>query len=57
MAVTPDARLDDTMDGARAIIERVLASQVGVTLDAAPAIELRDEELRLHPRRDVVDRS
>lgn len=52
MAVTPDARLDDTTDGARAIIERVLQSQVGTPLDAAPAIELRYQELRLHPRHD-----
>lgn len=51
MAVTPDARLDDTTDGARTIIERVLTSQVGAPLDAAPAIELRYEELRLRPRR------
>ena len=57
MAVTPDARLDDTTDGARAIIERVLASQVGAPLDAAPAIELRYAELRLRPRRDPVDRA
>lgn len=51
MAVTPDARLDDTTDGARAIIEQVLASQVGAPLVSAPAIELRYEELRLRPRR------
>ena len=52
MAVTPDARLDDTTDGARAIIEDVLAARVGAPLVSAPAIELRYEELRLR-RRDV----
>jgi hypothetical protein len=57
MAVTPDARLDDTTDGARAIIEQVLASQVGAPLVSAPAIELRYEELRLRRRRGVADSS
>lgn len=50
MAVTPDARLDDTTDGARSIIEEVLASRVGAPLVSAPAIELRYEELRLRRR-------
>jgi hypothetical protein len=54
MAVTPDARLDDTTNGARAIIEQVLASQVGAPLVSAPAIELRYEELRLRRRRDAA---
>ena len=55
VAVTPDARLAETLQGARGIIEHVLAAQVGAPLVAAPAIELRYEELRLRPRRDTAE--
>lgn len=50
IAVTADARLQETSRGARAAIEQVLATQVGVPLVTEPEIELRYEELRLHPR-------
>lgn len=50
IAVTADARLQETSRGARAAIEQVLAAHVGVPLAAEPQIELRYEELRLHPR-------
>lgn len=50
IAVTADARLQETSRGARAAIEQVLAAQVGVPLVAEPVIELRYEELRLRPR-------
>ena len=41
IAVTADARLQETSRGARAAIEQVLAAQVGVPLVAEPVIELR----------------
>ncbi len=50
IAVTPDARIEETARGTRTIVEQVLASHVGVPLVGAPAIELRYEELRLRPR-------
>lgn len=50
IAVTADARLQETSKGARAAIEQVLATQVGVPLVADPIVELRYEELRLRPR-------
>jgi hypothetical protein len=50
IAVTADARLQDTAHGATAAIEQTLATRIGVPLAAQPTIELRYEELRLHPR-------
>ena len=50
IAVTADARLQETSKGARVAIEQVLATQVGVPVVAEPIIELRYEELRLRPR-------
>lgn len=50
IAVTADARLQETSRGARAAIEQVLAAQVGVPLVTEPVIELRYQELRLRPR-------
>ena len=51
IAVTPDARIAETTVGANALIEQVLASQVGVRQAKPPLIEVRYEELRLRPRR------
>lgn len=55
IVVTPDARLQETAGAACTIIERLVASNVGVALAEAPHIDLRYEELVLRPRRPAND--
>ncbi len=55
IAVTSDARQQETTEGACTIIERLVESSVGVTLTEPPSIDLRYEELVLRPHRAIDD--
>ncbi len=51
LLVAPDARLAETARAAEATVQSVLVAQAGVRLAGPVAIELRYEELLMHPRR------
>ena len=56
LAVTADARLAETAEGAAEAIERSLSAAAGVPLAEPPALELRYDELILdRPRRKARD--
>lgn len=56
LAVTADARLAETAEGAAAAIERSLSAAAGVPLAGPPELELRYDELILdRPRRKARD--